>query len=107
MKIVYRGPGDAVELDGLSFKKGETAEVTREQYERILASDDAAVVDVLSAKADTLDDALRIRTAQGKQRDRATAAAAAEEKRRAAEREKADKEEADRATAAAAKVGDR
>lgn len=49
MKIKYRGPGDIVELDGLAIKKGETAEVTAEQYARITA-DREAVVDVVEAK---------------------------------------------------------
>lgn len=35
MKAKYRGPGDAVELDGLSIKKGETVEITGDQARRI------------------------------------------------------------------------
>lgn len=46
MQIVYRGPGDAVELDGLTVKKGEATEVTHEQYIRIKNSDPEAKVDV-------------------------------------------------------------
>lgn len=49
MKITYNGPGDAVELDGLSIKKGEVTEVTAAQYARITA-DREAQVDVVDEK---------------------------------------------------------
>ena len=45
MKATYRGPADAVELDGLVVKKGEAADLTAEQIARIRA-DPGADIDV-------------------------------------------------------------
>jgi orotidine-5'-phosphate decarboxylase len=70
MKARYRGPGDTVELDGLSFKKGEEVEVTREQYARMVASDPEAVVDVISSRGETAEEVKRIREAQARTRER-------------------------------------
>lgn len=78
MKVRYRGPGDSVELDGLSFKKGELVEVTRDQYERMAASDPEAVVSVETDRADTADDVARIRAAQARTRERGVRAAVRE-----------------------------
>lgn len=71
MRIVYRGPGDSVQVDGVEFKKGETADVTGEQVRRIRASDPEAVVEVTNEKAD--DEAAQ--AAQDRQRTRAAKAA--------------------------------
>lgn len=71
MKGVYRGPGDSVQVDGVEFKKGETADVTGEQVRRIRSSDPDAVFDVTNEKAD--DEAAQ--AAQDRQRARAAKAA--------------------------------
>lgn len=88
MKVTYRGPGDAVELDGLRIKKGEIVEVTYEQYTRILGSDPDARVDVTSNKGDDDEDTQRIKQAQANARERGV---------RAAEREAETAAEADTA----------
>ena len=67
MKITYRGPGDMVELDGIVITKGEAIEVTPDQYNRLLASDPAAKVDVSNEKTP---DPERIRESQVKTRER-------------------------------------
>ncbi len=67
MKVTYRGPGDTVELDGVVITKGEAAEVTPEQYHRLLASDPEAKVDVVNEKTP---DEERIRESQAKTRER-------------------------------------
>lgn len=80
MKIRYSGAGDSVEVDGIEIKKGETAEVTSDQYARLVATPDA-VVEVLKADGETLDDAFRIREAQAEQREKIAAAREREAKR--------------------------
>lgn len=45
MLVVYRGPGDGVELDGIHVTKDEPVELTLEQIGRVVASDPAAVVE--------------------------------------------------------------
>jgi len=67
MKITYRGPGDAVELDGIEIRKGEAIEVTHEQYQRIQNSDPEAKVDVSNEKTA---DPERVRESQAKARER-------------------------------------
>ncbi len=67
MKVTYRGPGDTVEFDGVVITKGEAAEVTPEQYHRLLASDPEAKVDVVNEKTP---DEERIRESQAKARER-------------------------------------
>ena len=67
MKVTYRGPGDAVELDGIVITKGEATEVTPDQYQRLLTSDAEAKVDVSNEKTA---DPERIRESQAKARER-------------------------------------
>lgn len=43
--VVYNGPGDAVELDGLRLERGKKYEVTNGQLARIRASDPLAAVE--------------------------------------------------------------
>lgn len=71
MKGIYRGPSDAVQVDGIEFKKGETVDVTSDQVRRIQASDPDAVFDITNEKADD-EAALH---AQDKTRTRAAKAA--------------------------------
>lgn len=73
-KVTYRGPGDAVELDGLRIERGKTTELVGDQITRLRASDPRAVVEV-DPTPDTPRDVVRIRAEQAKQReDRADAA---------------------------------
>lgn len=44
-RVIYQGPGDTVEFDGLKVKKGEAIELTVEQIERVRRSDPNAVVE--------------------------------------------------------------
>jgi len=67
MKATYRGPGDSVELDGLEFKKGETAEMTGEQLARIRAT--GAVVDAVG-DGETAAERDKVIAAQAKTRER-------------------------------------
>lgn len=53
MKAIYRGPGDSVELDGMTVKRGESVELTHEQYTRIQNSDPEAKIDVAKTSAPT------------------------------------------------------
>lgn len=52
MRATYRGPGDHVELDGLTVKKGEAIELTSDQVARIRA-DSSAIVDVETTTPET------------------------------------------------------
>lgn len=48
-KAIYKGPGDSVEVDGLTVEKGKAIELTHEQIARITASP-GAIVDVVKEK---------------------------------------------------------
>lgn len=76
MKIVFRGPGDSVNVDGIDIKKGEAVEVTADQYAR-LAAVPGAVVEVSEGKADDSS----IRKSQEEQREKAVVARERETKR--------------------------
>jgi hypothetical protein len=69
MKATYRGPGDTVELDGLSIKRGSSVELTQEQVSRIQRSDPYAVVEVRESEPETPLELVRIRAAQDELRE--------------------------------------
>jgi len=49
-EVIYDGPGDSVEIDGKTIKRGEVVKLTAEQAARLRASDAEAKVVDASAK---------------------------------------------------------
>jgi hypothetical protein len=96
MKAKYLGPGDAVELDGLRFERGETIEITSEQLTRIRASDAHAAVEVVKAEPETPLVLARIGADQDKARTQG-----------ALEREKREQDELDERNRLANEAGER
>jgi len=43
-EVIYEGPGDSVEIDGKTIKRGEVVKLTPEQVSRLRASDAEAKV---------------------------------------------------------------
>ena len=100
MKVIYRGPGDAVEMDGLSFARGDTHEVTANQYQRMRVSDPAAIVEVVATGGDEIS----ILANQGRTRDKALRAVRQAEHEAALERDRVQAEADARAQKEAAEA---
>ena len=102
MKAKYLGPGDAVELDGLRFERGETVEITSDQLTRIRASDAHAAVEVVKAETETPLVLLRIGADQDKVRAKATVDAERARQDELDERNRLANEQGERAAKSAA-----
>ncbi len=68
MKAIYRGPADSVEIDGVTVKRGEAADLTAGQVARIRA-DPGATLDV-TGDGETAETREKTVAAQAKQRER-------------------------------------
>lgn len=103
MKATYRGPGDAIELDGLRFEKGETYDVTADQVARMRVSDPAAAVDVTGSGVETADETAQIRAKQNRLRERQAADRERAAREAAREADRMAREDEERAQKAAEK----
>jgi hypothetical protein len=89
-KATYKGPGDAVELDGITVNRGESIELTNTQVARIRADPGAEVEIEGEPTSESDEDVARIQADQAERREqlsqadrdrRAKAAAVAEAQR--------------------------
>jgi len=69
-KVTYHGPGEKVEIDGLTIERGKVTELDPEQVARLRA-DPAAEVTIEDDAIDSPEERERIRATQDDQRDSA------------------------------------